>query len=628
MNSSPIRSIRAFGRRCRPHRVAFIAALAATVGSKAIAQETPVDRWLVSGASVSAGENPLLTDGGIAFPERNLDVGPGEWTLVREDGRTEFDFTDRADGDRAVLAHTYIRAPHDGDVDITITTASCAGLMAWANGQPLLEASGTRQVRLAGGWNTLLALVDGDGACPRTLAARIAGATGPQDDDASEGMRGLRVQASRPPGMRPNYPEGVVTLEAPTVSRLTWSTGRDDLDAAFDIDVTSWGRGDGGGGGVDDREAPPDVDLTGEWEITLYGPMGIQRMLAELEMSPDGELEGRLRRGRSDERERQGREFEGDIRDGWVSGIAFGWKVRAGGRGRSAELEFTGEADDGHLEGIIDFGGARDFDSRFEGRRAGEEVDVEGDEEPSETRRPDPRAGDPRAAAPADQLGVDPETANEGRRYGPTDPDGRRQRMVAFLLGDQPVKPSAPRIATLELDIGGERVETSAEGLAAGVPHRVTHSVPFKRARDAALRADGFRAKVRWTDEDRELEGGVDPAELLEALHGPVRLGGLNEGAGGESFGTFRIPEAWDGFTLRGSEGDWWVNEVPVEGGVLCDPCRRGQEIAIRVQDAESAFVRIMNRGYPDAAADGPPALEWLRALSGDNRKYRELAGG
>ena len=38
--------------------------------------------------------------------------------------------------------------------------------------------------------------------------------------------------------------------------------------------------------------------------------------------------------------------------------------------------------------------------------------------------------------------------------------------------------------------------------------------------------------------------------------------------------------------------------------------------------------VQIVEPGYPDAALDSgsPAATEWLRALRGDNKDYRELA--
>lgn len=586
----------------------------------ASAQDVSIDRWLVSSAEVATSQNPLQSGGAAEFPDRDLEVGPGSWTLIRSDGETRFDFSDQVDSGHAGLAHAYVRSPSDANFRLSISGESCASVSAWVNGQPLLEGGGAREVRLAGGWNTLFAVVDGDAACPRSLSASFSRSRAPDHQDATVPVSDLRVQASRPPGVRQNYPDGTVTAGAPEVTRFSWNPGRDDLDATVDYSVTAWGRDSGGRADAEEERGTPTVDLSGEWELTVYGPTGIQELRARFEMEEDGTLRGDIRRDQRDlDPRRAGRQFgrsnvfEGEIRDGWVSGSRFGWTLRVSGQ-RGGELRFSGEVRDGELSGPIEIDGFRDVDSRFEARRGGEtgsEIEAE--------------AQDPVEEAAVPEV---PGAATQERRTGPSDASGQRRQMVAFLLGSPPAKASAPSNGSVRLSVSGESLTGAADGLVSATPHRFEGIVPFKKAREAALGPDGVEAEVRWDRDDYKAKGQLVAASLLEAFHGPITLGGLMDRGDDVATGTFRIPDVLGGFTLRGLGARWWVNGVEAAGGVLCDPCQRGQQIELGFQgaDSETAQVEISSGGYPDSAASGPTAIEWLRALEGDNRKYRELA--
>ncbi len=571
---------------------------------------------------MATSQDPLQSGGAAEFPDRDLEVGPGQWTLVRSDGQTRFDFSDHVDSRQAALVHAYVRSPSDANFRLSVSAESCASVSTWLNGQPLLEESGAREVRLAGGWNTLLAVIDGDAGCPRALSASFSRSRAPARDNAIVPVDSLRVQASRPPGVRPNHPRGTVTAGAPEVTGFSWNPGRDDLDATVRYSVTAWGSdaGSGAGGGGEGRGAPT-VDLNGEWELTVYGPTGIQELRASFEMKDDGTLRGEIRRDqRNLDPSRAGRQFggsnvfEGEIRDGWVSGSRFGWTLRISGQ-RGGELRFSGELRDGELSGPIEIDGFRDVDSRFEGRRGGE------------TPEPVIEAG---AQDPVEEVAVPeiPGPDDQERRTGPSDANGQRRQMVAFLLGSPPAKASAPSSGSIRLRLAGESLTGAADGLVSGTPHHFEGIVPFKKVREAALGSDGVEAEVRWERNDFKAKGPIAAASLLEAFHGPIHLGGLMDRADGVAGGTFRIPDVLGGFTIRGLSGRWSVNGVETTDGVLCDPCQRGQQIEFGFQsaDSEPAQVEISGRGYPDSAASGPAAIEWLRALEGDNRRYRELA--
>lgn len=580
-------------------------------------QEVPLDRWLVTGAD--PGE---ATDvAGRTFPDRDVELGPGYWSLLRYEAGGALDLADGAGSAPRSLAHAYLRADRDVSARLTVTTEPCADASIWLNGQRLDRAD--REVRLASGWNTLLLQLAGDAGCPRTVEGTLTTALAlVSEREAELGPAAIRVQASRPPGIRPNHPDGVVSLDRPRIAGLRWVAGADDLVASVDYALVSWGRGTGDPGADEagDRPtAPPAVDLTGEWRLDLYGPTGLQRARARLEMAADGTLTGRLERvGRGGGQGRGGPVLEGDVRNGWVSGDRFGWSIEISGRGRSATLDFRGTHEDGRLAGTIDFGGLGDFESRFEGRRFDENAPEGGEDAP--------RPGRPASEAGAERDPTEP----AGEASGHSDPDGQLARMVRQIQDPGPRRSAAPPDGSVELRLAGERIVAAVSGLVPGRPSGQSGSVPFRKARDAALQNDGLEARIRWSGGDRRLRGSLSAAELLVAFHGDLALEGLDEAGDGSSGGSFRVPDALGGFTLRTGPGRWWVDGTPVSDGVLCAPCRRGARLEIRVEPAGSEMptVRIADPGYPDAADRGPAAIEWLRAIEGDNRRYRELAGG
>ncbi|MDH3732293.1 MAG: hypothetical protein OEU54_02120 [Gemmatimonadota bacterium] len=584
-----------------------------------------IDRWLVTGVSVVEGTHPLEGDQGRVFPDRDLELGPGYWTLVREDGATSIAL-DRgsAEAEPAALAHAYVRSPSDVTVDLRLEVPECAQARAWVNGQSLASDGSTTAVRLGGGWNTLLVSVTGKSDCNLRLGATIEAATPPArtDEDAAD-LAGLSVQASRPPGARPNYPGGAVLVGEPVPVAIAWPGAEDDLRTEIEVPLTAWGRPGGipaAAGGEDRPTGPPTIDLTGEWRLTLYTPTGIVNGLASLEMSEGGELIGRV----------EGERIDGEIRDGWVSGDQFGWRIRLGGRGRDIELRMRGVlSDDGMMSGSMDFGGFREFEARFEGEPAGED-DKAGDE-PEQSNEEGERepVEMPRTPAPGDQ---DPAESPEDELAGPPDPDGLRQRIMRTLLPppEDPPDP-APTEAVVELSIAGGDIEEAIQDLRPLRPVTVSGSVEFRRARSAALDSDGFEARVRWNNDDYDFVGSVSPEGLLAAFHGEIRLTGWGL-QGVEGFaGSFRVPAILDGFTLGLGPGSWTVDGSPDNGTELCSPCEEGRTIEIRVTGTDAPVVFVSDPGYPGSAEGVPTARDWLEALRGDNERYRELgrtAGG
>ena len=604
----------------------------------AAAQDVVVDRWLAAVGGAESGDNPLVASGARLFPDRDLVVGPGRWTLVREDGQTSFDFSEFSDAGQTTLAHVYVKAPADTNAWLAFGVDSCARLDVWLNGQPLREPQAPRDVRLAGGWNTLFAVIDGDEGCARSLSASLSRGRGPTEGDRSRAdVFGISVQASRPPGVRPNFPDGGVTVSAPRVTGLTWNAGRDDLEASVAYDLTSWGRGGLFPVASNARDEPPAIDLTGEWALTLFGPTGIQHLLARIEMDEDGEVTGDLRGDRRDLESGRQRsrftgieEFEGRIREGRVSGRRFSWTVRTDVLGRTVDLKFEGTVQEGELRGTIDLSELGDdvvsrVGSRFEAKRS----DAEEDEEPAVGEA---EAADsvPPTGAPVPEVGIRSAGSDTPEETGPRDPTGQRAQMIRQLLGSPARKASAPLDGSAELRLAGESLVVASGGFVAALPVEFDGSLPFRKLRDAALRDDGVRVKIRWNGEDRDLSGWVPADRVLEALHRPIDVGGLVEGADGVARAELRVPDVLAGFTILGGEGAWWVDGEAAADRVLCSPCERGRriEIGFQAEGNVSPRVQIRDQGYPDLAEEsGVPALEWLRALEGDNRKYRELAG-
>lgn len=498
----------------RPVRRTLLLLLLSASGACALApgvaavQEVAVDRWLVASAEHAAGDDPLPVAGPDRFPDRNLETAAGTWSLFRREGQAALDFSEFSEAGRATLAHVYLKSAADASVRLELGVEPCTRLEAWLNAQYIADAGRAREVRLAAGWNTLLVALDGEPACGRTLSARFSLDTGPNvraERDDRSGDR-LTVQASRPPGVRPTWPEGVVTVSAPRITGLAWHPDEDDLRAAIGYDLASWGREFGPGTGGADA---PGIQRPG---TPFRNPLDLPR--------------------------------------------------RSGGA-------------------------------------PGEEGDAGGE---------------------------DDET-------GPTDPDGLRARMVAQLLGRPEARAPAPGRGSAELRLAGEAFVAASNELKPGAPVSFEGVVPFRKLREAALRPDGMKAEFRWDGGDGRGEGRMPAAPVLRALHGPLDLA-LAAGTDGVWRGGLRVPEALAGFTLRGMEGSWTVDGSAVEAGLLCGPCERGRRLDIEFRgtagtDAETPRARIAGPGFPDLPETGAPAaIELLRALEGDNRRYRALIGG
>ncbi len=576
-------------------------------------EERPIDRWLVTttGTRVQEAVGALGSGGGRLFPDRAVDVGPGRWDVVREDGAMTLRLarSDRTDG--ATLAHAYVKSGTDGPVTLDVSSRGCPRLRVWLNGQALSGDEGPRTVMLADGWNTLLvALPSG---CVPELSAGLGTARAllPKDVRPIDPQR-LRIQASRPPGVRPNLPSASITVDVPRPVGLVWRAAVDELAARARFTVTSWG---GGPSSVvadtsEDHSAPAEVDLTGEWAITLYTPTGIEQIDAELEMSEDGRLDGRLR----------GERIDGSLRDGWVSGNRFGWMTRWSGPGRGVDLTFEGVLQDDAMNGTLDFGGFRDFEARFDGRRKGA---PEPDSVSAPEDRP-PAGGSPRRGPPGGRGGRGAGFPAGG--FGPPpDTEGQHERIIRQLLPPMPPAQPAPSSGSFELRFDGEKLVDSANGLEPAHPIALEGMVSFKKLRAAALDDRGVQARIAWGGDSHERVGRVSAEAVLEAFHAPIALTASRTDAGIE--GSFRVPESLDGFTIRTLGGEWSVDGSPVRDGALCSPCKKGRRLEIRVTGTDEARVQVADPGYPTAAAAGGagPAEAWLRALSDDRRRYREM---
>ncbi|MXW65588.1 MAG: hypothetical protein F4Z72_01085 [Gemmatimonadales bacterium] len=495
----------------RPLRRTLLSLLLSASGVYALApeaawaQEVPVDRWLVTGAEHVAGDHPLPVAGPDRFPDRNLETAAGTWSLFRRDGQATLDFSEFSEGGQATLAHVYLKSPADASVRLELGVEPCTRIEAWLNAQSIADSGTAHEVRLAAGWNTLLVVLDGEPGCERTLSARLSPDTGPnvraRRDDRS-GDR-LTVQASRPPGVRPAWPAGVVTVSTPRIAGLAWRPDDDDLQAAIRYELASWGREFAAG--MDGAGAP-----------------GIQRPLVGFR-NP----------------------FDLPPRSGGAPGEA-------------------GEAGEG-----------------------------------------------------------DDET-------GPTDPEGMRARMVAQLLGRPEPRAPAPRQGSAELRLADESFVAASSDLEPGVPVSFEGVLPFRKLREAALRDDGMKGEFRWDGGDGEGEGRMPAAPVLRALHGALDLA-LEAGTDGVWRGRLRVPDVLAGFTLRGEEGSWTVDGSTVEDRLLCDPCERGRRLEVEFRgtagtDSQPPRARIEGLGFPDLPETGAPsAVELLRALEGDNRRYRAL---
>lgn len=206
----------------------------------------PMDRWLVSGPFPTAQGAGATADTLAAatreaqFPQRGLTVAGVEWNLVREDGASRLRLAPDSAG--TFLAHGYVRSAVDRTVRLLHSAAGCGTVSIWLNGQRLGEAPGERGllVRLAAGWNTLLALVSAPD-CPPTLGVALRSVAAERDERREEEAASeLRVQASRPPGVRRTHPAPWVTVEAEVSPESPGRVGEPGADLT--LRVTAWGR--------------------------------------------------------------------------------------------------------------------------------------------------------------------------------------------------------------------------------------------------------------------------------------------------------------------------------------------------------------------------------------------------
>jgi hypothetical protein len=608
----------------------------------------------VSDGVQESSADPLLRRDGVAFPDRDLVVGPSYWTLVREDGVRGLDASTvlavlgEASDEAQILAHVYLKAPEDRTVLLDLGTDECQSARAWLNGQSIQLLETTVYARLAAGWNTLLVrLLEGDRCSPALSAALLASTDIDAETETAPGLAGIRVQASRPPGVRRRHPEGWVGLGAVYPGpRLSWQAGVEDLVGTIAYEYSVWGRSTGSvdaSQGERGGDEPPAFDVSGRWDLKLIGPTGIQETTAEFEMDEDGTLRGEI----------VGSDREGGVRgaieDGWVSGDRISFRTRFSlPRARTMDVRLEGTVEVDFISGTIDFlgdgrpvppGGRQgvpptdarigDFESRFEATRSIPE---------------DPDAPGAPEGEPPDRARI-PDRSRRGGGFGAvseiaagqvSDQELRARMRSQMLPPSEPTTP-APNTASFELRVAGERLQSTTGGLIPGVISDGYNQTQFKKLRDATLSNDGVRIRVLWSDEELDLRRTLAADALLDALHAEITLTGATDRGDGTFAGSWRVPDALAGFTLRLTSPlslDVSVNGTVISGAEprLCSPCRRGERLEILLsgdpEPAGGVRVQIVEPGYPDAALDSgsPAATEWLRALRGDNKDYRELA--
>ena len=104
-------------------------------------------------------------------------------------------------------------------------------------------------------------------------------------------------------------------------------------------------------------EAPPEVDISGSWVLSLNNDS--QEASAELEVDEDGHVSGII----------VGERGEQQITGGWVSGTEFEISARATvGPGRVVEAVYSGVIEDGEMTGSVQMG---QFTMDFTGTRPG-----------------------------------------------------------------------------------------------------------------------------------------------------------------------------------------------------------------------------------------------------------------
>lgn len=248
-------------------------------------QEMVFDRWLISHAyGKDDGDTTSIADYlGIFedvdfFPDRGRRVGTTIWTLYREDGVAEIDL-DEVFGERLengiTFAHIYVWVPGWDRTLRFETSGSCSyprivlnghGLphkeLAGSSGPGVAEGtsracppdgvSQTVLARFAAGWNQILLGLDaGDG--PYSFSARLH----PGDKD---GLQGVKIQASKPPGVRRGIPAPWITMPRFVLApQLIWIDSQ--LGGVLEYDLVGWGR-------------PPSGDVRLEIEVGKFKVKG------------------------------------------------------------------------------------------------------------------------------------------------------------------------------------------------------------------------------------------------------------------------------------------------------------------------------------------------------------------
>ncbi len=233
-------------------------------------EEIVLDRWLISHSYGKDGEDTTSIADYLGvfedvdfFPDRGRRVGTTIWTLYRDDGVYKVDL-DEMFGERLengiTFAHIYVWVPGWDRTLRLETSGSCHYPRVVLNGHelPHREVPGatgadaseatsrtcppdgvteTVMARFAAGWNQVLLGVDA-GEGPYTFGARLL----PGNEDS---LRDIRIQASRPPGVRRGLPEPWITMPRFELApQLAWF--EDGLSGVIEYDLVGWGRPPGG----------------------------------------------------------------------------------------------------------------------------------------------------------------------------------------------------------------------------------------------------------------------------------------------------------------------------------------------------------------------------------------------
>ncbi len=242
------------------------------------APELRIDRWLVSDPIAldsidDSGEAKLLSGSGEfgVLPRRGEDLAGVRWTLLRTDSPQPLRldsldeyiveptageaFATARDSIRppyATFAHAYVRAPEDRNVVLQWQTESCSLMDLRLNGSRVYGTVGvsghgpggwaqslSAEIRLAAGWNTLLARVQVPE--PGDNAPADCGSIDVRIGAASEGtLEGIRVQGSRPPGQVRTGPEPWVVMSRYSFPIPTWQSNRVTMNVP--VVLTAYGR--------------------------------------------------------------------------------------------------------------------------------------------------------------------------------------------------------------------------------------------------------------------------------------------------------------------------------------------------------------------------------------------------